>query len=212
MTDNTKIIYAELALYAETRSKELTPLLGSYIDITDRYGEVICGIVDALGKTPPTSARDAAARDLIADVFDFLYEARPLIIKGKLEVAYPLARRAYESLSLLVSGKLEPTLIDRWISGDQISHSQVRRVLAAHPGGEEEVKTRELYNFFCKTTHPNRSHMSYRLLGEGNEFVLGSIGRPSLALLADYAIKTSQPMVLVRCIYCVFLQRCYLED
>lgn len=32
--------------------------------------------------------------------------------------------------------------------------------------------------------------MSYRLLGEGNEFVLGSIGRPSLALLADYAIKT----------------------
>lgn len=150
MTDNTKIIYAELALYAETRSKELTPLLGSYIDITDRYGEVICGIVDALGKTPPTSARDAAARDLIADVFDFLYEARPLIIKGKLEVAYPLARRAYKSLSLLVSGKLEPTLIDRWISGDQISHSQVRRVLAAHPGGEEEVKLENFIIFFVR--------------------------------------------------------------
>ena len=49
---------------------------------------------------------------------------------------------------------------------------------------------RELYDFFSKTTHPNRTHLAYRFLGEGNGFVLGAIGRPSLAMLADYALKT----------------------
>jgi hypothetical protein len=57
---------------------------------------LICEITLILGNTPPSSKRDAAIRDLMADVFDFLVEARALIIKGKLEVAYPLARRAYE--------------------------------------------------------------------------------------------------------------------
>ena len=32
--------------------------------------------------------------------------------------------------------------------------------------------------------------MASRFLGAGNEFVLGAIGRPSLVLLADYALKT----------------------
>jgi hypothetical protein len=190
VTTNGKTAYADLQRYAESRSSELTPLLAPYIELTDRYGEVLCGIVAAIGKTPPASPRDAAVRDLIADAFDFLYEARLLIIKGKLEVAYPLTRRAYESLSLLVACVLEPRVADRWIAGREVSPAEVRRTLAAHPMGEEEPKTRELYGFFSKTTHPNRSHMAYRFLGEGNEFVLGAIGRPSLALLADYGLKT----------------------
>jgi hypothetical protein len=123
-------------------------------------------------------------------VFDFLYEARALILKGKLEIAYPLARRAYESLSLLVACTLEPKLADRWIAGKQVGNAEVRRVLDAHPMGEKEAQTRELYDFFSKTTHPNRNHMAHRFLGEGNEFVLGAIGRPSLTMLADYALKT----------------------
>lgn len=48
----------------------------------------------------------------------------------------------------------------------------------------------EEYSFFSKSTHPNRSHLARRLLGEGNEFVLDAIGIPSLTLLADYALKT----------------------
>src|SRR5262245_12451214 len=89
--DNNSIMisYAELPGHAEFRSRKLAPLLAPYVDLTDRYGEVVCEIVVALGQTPPASPRDAAARDLIADVFDFLYEARPLILKGKLEIAYP---------------------------------------------------------------------------------------------------------------------------
>jgi hypothetical protein len=185
-----KTAYTDLLRYAEVRSNELAQLLAPYIELTDRYGEVLCSIVVALGRTRPASPRDAATRDLIADVFDFLYEARALIIKGKLEVAYPLARRAYESLSLLVACSLESKLADRWIAGKQVGNAEVRRVLAAHPMGEKETQTRELYEFFSETTHPNRSHVARRLLGEGNEFVLGAVGRPSLVLLADYALKT----------------------
>ena len=84
MTTNGRTAYSDLPRYAESRSNELAPLLAPYIELTDRYGEVLCGLVAVLGKTPPSSPRDAAVRDLIADVFDFLYEARPLIIKGKL--------------------------------------------------------------------------------------------------------------------------------
>lgn len=190
MTEHATPTYADLPRYAEIRSSELSALLAPYVGMTDRYGEVLCRIVVILGKTPPNSPRDAAARDLIADVFDFLYEARALILKGKLELAYPLARRAYESLSLLVACEFEPKLADRWIAGKQIGNAEVRRVLAAHPMGEREKETRELYDFFSKATHPNRTHMAHRLLGEGNEFVPGAIGRPSLVMLADYALKT----------------------
>lgn len=182
-------LYAELPRYAKQRWTELSPMLAPFVDVTDRYGEVICGIVAVLGGVPPASRRDAATRDLIADVFDFLYEARPLIVKGKLEIAYPLARRAYESLSLLVACTLQPKLADRWIAGKQIANSEVRRTLASHPMGESEVQMRELYGFFSDASHPNRHQIGHRFLGEGNEFVLGAIGTPSLTLLADYAIK-----------------------
>ena len=190
MTAKGTTSYADLSRYAEVRSSELSPMLAPYIELTDRYGVILCGIVAVLGKVPPTSPVDTASRDLIADVFDFLYEAHALIIKGKVEVAYPLARRAYESLSLLVGCALEPKLAERWIAGKQVGNAEVRRVLAAHPYGEKETQTRELYEFFSKTTHPNRNYIARRFLGEGNEFVLGAIGRPSFAMLADYAIKT----------------------
>jgi hypothetical protein len=190
MTTNGRTYYSDLPRYAEIRSNELAQMLAPYIESTDRYGEVLCGVVAVLGKTSPVSPHDAAARDLIADVFDFLYEARALITKGMADVAYPLARRAFESLSLFVACTLEPKLADRWIAGKQIGHAEVRRVLAAHPMGEKEIQTRELYNFFSKTTHPNRDYVAHRFLGEGNEFVLGAVGKPSLNILADYALKT----------------------
>ena len=46
----------------------------------------------------------------------------------------------------------------------------------------------DLYRFFSKAAHPNRELVAERFLGEGNEFVLGSIGRPSLILVADHCI------------------------
>jgi hypothetical protein len=126
----------------------------------------------------------------MADVFDFLVETRSLIIKGKLEIAYPLARRAYESLSLMVACHLDEGLAERWMAGKQIGNVEVRRILGDHPIGEPQERTQELYAFFSKTSHPNRDRLAHRFLGDGNGFVLGAAGRPSLTLLADYAIKT----------------------
>ncbi len=56
--------------------------------------------------------------------------------------------------------------------------------------GESEESMKELYALFSEAAHPNRGLVANRFLGDGNEFVLGAIGRPSLALLADYALKT----------------------
>jgi hypothetical protein len=78
--------YAELSQYAAVRTKELAPMLEPFTQITDRYGELLCELtLIILGSTPPSSKRDVAIRDLMADVFDFLFEARPLIIKGAQE-------------------------------------------------------------------------------------------------------------------------------
>ena len=182
--------YAELTEYAELRSKELAAILQPYIEVTDRYGELVCHIALVLGQTPPSHKRDVVLRDLMADVFDFLYEARILIIKGKLEIAYPLARRAYESLSLMVACFLNPPIADRWSAGKKINNADVRKLLAKHPYGEPEHMTQELYNFFSEASHPNRDLVAHRFLGDGNEFVLGAIARPNLTMLADYALRT----------------------
>lgn len=165
-------------------------MLEPYVRVTDRYGVLVCRITLILGNVAPQSKTDAAIRDLMADVFDFLYEARLLIIKGKLEVAYPLARRGYESLSLMVACFLDRKTAERWISQKKLGNADIRRVLAKHPAGEPEDRMRELYGFFSQLSHPNRDMVAHRFLGDGNEFVLGSIGRPSLTLLADYALKT----------------------
>lgn len=188
--NDAKQQYAELAGYAVMRTTELSHLLQPYVDATDLYGTLICEIVLVLGTITPTTIQDRAIRDLMADVFDFLFETRALILKGKVEIAYPLARRAYESLSLMVACHLSRRIANRWIAGKEVANADVRRILAQHPMGESEQKTRELYTFFSQTTHPNRKTMAARFLGDGNEFVLGSAGVPSLTLLADYALKT----------------------
>ncbi len=73
--------YAALEIYAAQRTKELSRLLNPFIEVTDRYSELICQITLILGKASPSSKEDAMVRDLMADVFDFLYEARGLILK-----------------------------------------------------------------------------------------------------------------------------------
>jgi hypothetical protein len=101
-------------------------------------------------------------------------------------VAYPIARRVYESLLLMVVCVLNPKFAVRWHSGSEIGNAEVRRELAKHPLGESEQSTKQLYNFFCLGTHPNRELIPRRFLGEGNEFVLGQVGTPSFYLVTEY--------------------------
>ena len=185
----TKALFDQLPEFAATRYREIVSMAGPYIDSTDRYARLVARLVSFLGHTPPKDGQDRVIRDLMADVFDFLYEARPLILGGKLSVAFPLARRAFESLSLLHLCALEPKWAAKWQSGKQIGNAEVRKALGAHPMGEPEAEMKELYKFFSEATHPNRSLIPQRLLGEGNEFVLGLIGKPELYFVVDYCSK-----------------------
>ncbi len=161
-----------------------------YIKITDRYGRLISRIVLLLGTKQLRGIQDAVIRDLVADVFDFLYESRPLILAGKLNVAFPLARRAYESLSLLHLCALDKSWAEKWHKGKEINNAEIRKVLGSHPMGESEQRMKELYKFFCSATHPNRELIPQRFVGKGNRYVLGVIGQPDLLLIVDYCGKT----------------------
>jgi hypothetical protein len=78
-------------------------MLKPYIRATDAYADLVCEIVDVIGTVKPDDLQDIFVRDLLADVFDSLHEARRIILTGKCNIAYPLARRVYECLSLLVA-------------------------------------------------------------------------------------------------------------
>ncbi len=181
--------FLALEKYSEVRTKEISGMFGPYIEVTDNYGKLISRLVLLLGKHHPKDSQDIVIRDLMSDVFDSLYESRKLILSGKLHVAYPLARRAYESLSLLHLCALKKAWAEKWRKGTKISNSTIRKELAAHPKGEPEDRLKKLYDFFCAATHPNRELIPRRFLGEGNEFVLGVIGKPNLTLITDYCMK-----------------------
>ena len=181
--------YSRLAEYEKLRFVELSRMFAPYVEVTDDYGDLLCRVTVMLGRTPPANLQDKVVRDLIADTFDFLYESRSLVLKNKCTLAYPLARRAYESLSLMVLCCLDKEYSQKWHSGAEISHGEVRRELAKHPLGEAEPKTKELYKFFSSAAHPNREFIPERFLGEGNEFALGSVMLPPLTLITDYCLK-----------------------
>lgn len=178
--------YAQLEHYAETRRNELSRMLGPFIEVTDSYGELLCRLTGALGFSAPRDKDDSAMRDLMADVFDFLYEARRAILGRPLATAFPLARRAYESLALLAVASQDRNFIRRWSAGEKLHPGEVRSALSTPPMSEDEESHKELYNFFCTATHPNRGLVSARYLGEPNQFVLGAIGVPDSILVADY--------------------------
>ncbi len=157
-------------------------MLKPFVECTDEYGILICRIVNILGKQKPESMLDVVMRDLTADTFDFLFEARRSLLSGRANVAFPLVRRAFESLSLMVACKLSPQICRDWDGGKEIKNGRVRAVLDEHPLGESQANTKEMYKFFCLGTHPNRSLIAYRFLGEGNEFTLGAIAKPNLQL------------------------------
>lgn len=159
------------------------------ISLTDSYGSLVARAVFALGTVPPKSRHDVVVRDLIVDVFDFLYEWPRPLLEGRLHVAFPLARRAYESLSLLAACYQDASIAERWDRGKQIGNAEIREALAKMPLRESEESLKELYKFFSKGTHPNRELVGERFLGDGNEFVLGSIGKPDLLLTVLHCMR-----------------------
>lgn len=184
--------YQALNQYSVTRYKELSGLLEPYVAITDAFGKLVCRSSVCIGITPPKDTQDSVVRDLMADVFDFLFESRAMILQGKIQIAYVLARRAYESLSLLSLCAQDSEYAEKWESGKKIPNAEVRKQLAKQPFSESADRTQELYSYFSKAAHPNRDLVAHRFLGEGNRFVFGSIGKPDLVFVADLCYRHLQ--------------------
>ena len=182
--------YAMIPGYAERRNVEISEMLGPYIETTDKYGELLTRICIILGEIEPQSIQDSVLRDLMSDVFDFLYESRAFVLRGQILLAYPLARRAYESLSLMQWCSFDQNAAEAWSAGEKYQNYEVRNALAKHPMGENKEELKELYNFFCGLTHPNRDMIAFRGLGEGNQFVFSSIGTPNLVEVANFCMKS----------------------
>ena len=181
--------YESLDMYAQDRYRQISDMSKPFMDITDRYGRLISRVVFILGNIKPDSTQDIVLRDLLADIFDCLYEARHLIMATKLNIAFPVARRAYETLSLMNLCAIHSEWAEKWHKGKQISNATVRKELGKHPMGAQQEALRKLYSFFCLATHPNREMIPYRFLGDGNQYVLGVIGQPNLLMICDYCIK-----------------------
>ena len=181
--------YELLQMYADTRTKEISKMSDPFIKITDRYGRLISRVTLILGGIKPENTQDKVVRDLLADIFDCLYESRFLILASKLNIAFPVARRVYETLSLMSLCAIDKSWAQKWQTGQKIGNAIIRKELGKHPMGEKEDDLKKLYNFFCLATHPNRELIPSRFLGEGNQYVLGTIAQPNLLMVCDYCIK-----------------------
>lgn len=182
--------YNLLPEYATLREQESRAMFGPFIEATDKFGKLISRLIYLLGDSLPADVQDAVIRDITADIFDFLYESQPLILSGKLHIAYPLLRRAFESLSLLHTCILHKEVAEKWQHRGKFENRDLRRILSEHPMGEPEAHLKELYQFFSRATHTNRETLSNRKLGEGNKWVLGAIGIPEAVLMVDHCMKT----------------------
>ncbi len=188
--------YSTVQEWEAKRTVELSRIYSPYVRVTDAYADLVCEIVDVIGKKKPKSVQGVVVRDLLGDIFDALYEARRVILTGKCSIAYPLGRRVFESVSLMALCILDEKCAAKWHSGAEIPNSEVRRKLGAHPLGEDEKSMKDLYRFFSGGAHPNRDLIPRRFLGEGNEFTLGAVPKPSMALVTEYC------MIHLRHFYC----------
>lgn len=177
--------HASLQVYFKRRSEELSKIFEAVIEVVIEYEKLACRTVILLGRLEPKDELDRSVRDLLADAFDHLYVARRILIGGYLSVPFSLLRRAFESTSLLHYFILFPDKVKEWVQGKEIGHAEVRKALNKTPMGESAEMMQSMYRFFSKGTHPNRTFVPYRMLGEGNEFVLGAINRPILGVVAE---------------------------
>ncbi len=113
-------LYQSFDDYEKFRTEELKKILKPYIDVTNEYGKILSRICLLIGHIKPKDKYEKTQRDLFADVFDHLYETRNFIINGKYYIAYPLARKAFESLTLKIAFYLDSRLANKWENGIQI--------------------------------------------------------------------------------------------
>jgi len=171
--------------YSKTRFSELAEIFSEENKAAVNYERLLCRATLMLGHVKPKDAADQSIRDLLADVFDFLYISRQLILQGNLSAAFPLLRRAFESSALIHYFILKPLKADSWGKDKQISNEEIRKFLGSNRMGltATEDAYKKAYADYSGGSHPNRKYLPYRYLGEPNEFVLGSIVKPELLVV-----------------------------
>jgi hypothetical protein len=131
--------------------------------------------VEYLGVRAPQGIEDASVRDIACDAFEFLYEAKRALVRNQSSVLFPLMRRAFESISLVHLFSRKPEFAKKWAAGREISNTEVRKALENDPMTDSIEEVKAMYKHFSQGTHPNRSHVPFMFLGEGNQFTLGGI-------------------------------------
>ena len=107
--------------------------------------------------------------------FEFLYESKGALTRNQSTVVFPLMRRAFESVSLCHLFVIKPEFARAWARDKQISNTDARKAMEHHPLTESIEEVKEIHKHFSQGTHPNRTHVPYMFLGEGNQFTLGGI-------------------------------------
>jgi hypothetical protein len=184
--------YCELAQIEVERRREIEEIFGEELAFVDDCLALAAKHVEMLGDIPPSSVEDVAMRDVCCNAFEFLYEARFAIAKNVPSVVFPLMRRAFETISLCQLFMASPEFARKWSKGRKISPSDVRKHLEHDPMTESVDQLREDYTYFSKGTHPNRTHVPFLFLGEGNKFPLGGVPPIDPAELGQFVLRLVQ--------------------
>ena len=88
---------------------------------------------------------------------------------------------------------MKPESARSWAIGKQVSNTDVRKALEHQPIIESVEEIREVYRHFSQGAHPNRSHVPFLFLGEGNQFTLGGFHPIESLTLAE---QVRYPMYL----------------
>ncbi|MEK7992520.1 MAG: hypothetical protein AAB403_01835 [Planctomycetota bacterium] len=167
--------YCELVQVEADRQRAIEEIFAGEFAFIDDCLALAAKQVETLGDYHPLSVEDVAMRDLSCDAFEFLYEARRAVAENRPSVVFPAMRRAFESISLCHLFMVKPEFARKWSKGGTISNADVRKHLEHDPMTESVEQIREEYKHFSRGAHPNRTHVAYVFLGEGNRFTLGAI-------------------------------------
>jgi len=166
-------------------------ILKPYFEVVNDYGQLFSRIHYITGFIEPKNEIESIQRDLGSDAFDFLNETKYLIKRGQFDITYPIARRAFETITLMIAFHFKNELAIKWKEGKEIPNRDVRDILDKHKeiGGESKESMKNLYDYFSKKSHPNYVAIPHRLIGLGNYFALGPMPEPLLLPIVDLCIE-----------------------
>lgn len=175
----------------DKRVEAFNYILEPYFEVVNDYGQLFSRIHYITGFVEPKDDLETIQRNLTADAFDFLNETKYLIKRGQFDITYPIARRAFETITLMIAFHFKAELAMKWTKGKEIPNRDVRDILDKHKetGGEPKESMKNLYDYFSKKSHPNYVAIPQRLVGKGNYFAIGPIPEPLLLPIVDLCIE-----------------------